>query len=144
MQLVCMCGYVPAVCLAAMVWICLGNRHTPLVENTHRHTRCPPLWGLHHVGGMFAERILCADRSPRNRPVYKSCLTYTHRVSASIAKSLASNYKARLVREEGLLGEYKAPSVTQTAAVSGYLKEVAKPPRNSVSGKQRVPGQQNN
>lgn len=51
---------------------------------------------------------------------HKPPLIYTHRVSAFIAKSWASHYKARLAREAGLLGGHKAPSVTQTVAVSGY------------------------
>lgn len=53
-------------------------------------------------------------------PVHTSHLTYTHRLSASIAKSLASHYKAHPAREEGLPGGHKAPSVTQTVAVPGY------------------------
>ncbi len=96
-----MCGYASAVCQGAMVWICLGNRHTP-VANMHRHTRCPPLLGLHHIRGMFAERFFCADRTPQTPPPLPpgstEAASHVHTDSASIAKSLASHYKAHPAR----------------------------------------------
>lgn len=107
------CGYVPAVCLGAMVWICLGNRHTPLVENTHRHTRRPPLLGLHHVRGMFAERLLCADRTPRNRPVHTSRLTYIHTDSLLPSLNLwLHTTKLTLAKEERVCWVDTEPQVS--------------------------------
>lgn len=75
-----MCDYVPAAWLRVAVWICLGSRRTSTVKNTHtqRHTRCPFPLGLHHIRGMFAEGILCADRTLRNRLVHTQAASHIH------------------------------------------------------------------
>lgn len=95
--------------------------HACRSKNTHRHTRCSPLLGLHHVRGMFAERILCADRTPRKSPRSTQAASHIHTDSVLPSLNLwLHTTKLAPAREEGLLGGHKAPSVTQTVAVSGY------------------------
>lgn len=102
-------------CPGAVVWICLGDGRAAPVENAYA---CPRLLGLHHVGGMFAERILCADRTPRNRRA-------APHTRAFIAKSLASRYKAHPPRGEGpRWAAHKAPSVTQNSGTGWILRSV--------------------
>lgn len=57
--------------------------------------------------------------------------SHIRRLPASITKSLAPHYKAHPGREEGSPGGYKAPTVTQTAAVSEVFFCVAKPMKMS-------------
>lgn len=97
----------------AAVWICLCTRDKLLSHNrTQTHTLCPLPWSLHHIRGMFSGRFLCADRTPTKLSYI--CTSYlTRRLSARIAQSLASNYRAYSAGEGGCAKRAKSFSCAQ-------------------------------
>lgn len=120
----------------AYVWLCAcsvaqsgsmdlsGQRTHVNCQKKHTHAEAHTLpfspGPASHQRNVCRGNFVCWQNSTKSPGSHTSRLSYTHRVSAFIAKSWASHYKARLAREAGLLGGHKAPSVTQTVAVSGY------------------------